>query len=319
MTHRSNPSLLRFACVPALLALLTISWSATSASAQLRVVTTTTDLGDLARTIGGSRVTVETICQGKQDPHHVQARPSYMVTLSRADLLVAAGLDLEAAWLPALVRGARNPEIAPGSPGYFDASSAITPIDVPASVDRSQGDVHPNGNPHYWLDPERVKHVVRALAARLSQLDPEGSAQYQKKSTELMQRLDAAIARWQKALAPYRGMKLVSYHKTFDYFLQRFGLLAIGYVEERPGIPPSPAHLSRLITAMRSQGVTLLLHEALFERGASDIVASRSDARVLVLPTSVGGDAAATSYERLIDSIVRAVAAELQKQAGGKS
>ncbi len=282
------------------------------ARADLRVVTTTTDLADLARAVGGEHVEVESICKGEQDPHYVQARPSYMVKLSRADLLISVGLDLEVAWLPSLVRGARNPAINPGKPGHLEASRAIKPIEVVGgAVDRSKGDIHPRGNPHYWLDPHNGKAIARLIAGRMKQLDPEHGAAYEANLQRFLAQLDAAIARWQKRMAPLRGKRVVSYHATFNYFIQRFGLQQSGYVESKPGIPPAPAHLAQLIVQMRKERVGTILHEAYHDRGASNLVAKRSGAAVLELPTSVGGARGASSYIGLIDHLVARTARAL--------
>lgn len=281
-----------------------------AAHAELRVVTTTTDLGDLVRTVGGDRVHVDTVCSGTQDPHYVQARPSYMVTLSRADLVVSVGLELEVGWLPALVSGARNPDINPGHTGYFEAGSAIKPIDVPVGpVDRASGDIHPLGNPHFWLDPENAKLVAQAIADRMAALDATNAAFYQDNARAFSESIDRAMLRWRKAMAPYQGAKVVSYHRTFNYFFNRFGLVGAGYIEERPGIPPAPAHLVRLIAKMRADKVPVIFHENYYDRTASDLVGKRANAQVLVLPTSVGGTLAASSYEKLIDTLVDAFVA----------
>ncbi|MDP7112946.1 MAG: metal ABC transporter substrate-binding protein, partial [Myxococcota bacterium] len=206
------------------------------AGAVMRVVTTTTDLAALVREVGGARVRVTAICKGGQDPHHLRARPGHMVLLSRADLLVAVGLELEVGWLPLLVQGARNPAINPGRPGYLDASTAITAIEVPrGGVDRSGGDVHAFGNPHYWLDPENGRKVAALVAHRLARLDPGGSAHFEARRKAFDARLVAAIARWTRAMAPRRGTPVVSYHRTFSYLFARFGLRQAGTVEERPG------------------------------------------------------------------------------------
>lgn len=279
--------------------------TASPAWAELRIVTTTTDLGDFARTIGGNRVRVDTICNGIQDPHYVQARPSYMVTLSRADLLLAVGLDLEVGWLPALIAGARNPDINPGRRGYFEAATAITPIDVPSgAVDRSRGDIHPRGNPHFWLDPENAKLAVRAITERMTEVDPDNASFFRGNLRAFNERIDRAMGRWSRTMAPYRGTKIVSYHRTFNYFHSRFGLVGVGYIEERPGIPPAPAHLARLIRQMRADSVPVIFHERYYDRATSDMVGGRTSARVLVLPTSVGGIPSASSYELLMDHII---------------
>lgn len=286
--------------------LAAFGWSL-PASAQLQVVTTTTDLGDFARTIGGDRVHVETICHGSQDPHYVQAKPSYMVTLSRADLLLSVGLELEIGWLPSLIQGARNPDINPGHAGFLEAASFVKPIEVPRGpVDRSHGDIHPLGNPHYWLDPDNAKRIASGIAGRLASLDPPGAATFKRNLAAFNARIDRALARWTAALAPYKSTKVASYHATFNYFFHRFGLTSIANLEDRPGIPPSPAHLADVVRQMREQGVHVIFHEPYYDEAVSKLVASRADARVLVLATSVGGATGASNYEQLIDQLVNA-------------
>lgn len=309
---------LRMLLPAAIVAALLISAMPSSASAQssLRVVTTTEDLAAIAREVGGSRVQVDAICRGVEDPHAIQARPSYMVKLSRADLLIAVGLELEVGWLPSLIQGARNPKIRPGSAGYLDASSAIRPIEIAhGSVDRSAGDVHRLGNPHYWLDPQNGKLIAKKLAQKLSAIDPSGAADYTQRLSAFEKRIDAAMAHWQKALAPYRGAKVVTYHKTFNYFLQRYGLVGLDTIETRPGIPPTASHLASLIGTMRSQRVRVILHETFYDRATSELVARKSGAQLLVLPSSVGGVSSVRSYEQLIDYLV----AQLQKALAAAS
>lgn len=284
-----------------------IAWLCTSlsASADLRIVTTTTDLGYLARVIGGERVRVDTLCQGTQDPHFVQARPSYMVTLSRADLLLAVGLELEVGWLPALIQGARNPSINPGRPGYLEASSAIRPIDIPeGGADRSRGDVHPLGNPHFWLDPLNVKRMAHALSDRMAALEPANAKLFRNNERAFLERLDKKTKEWTDRMAPFKNSKIVSYHATFNYFHQRFGLRGIGYLEDRPGIPPSPAHLVQIMRRMREERVSVIFHESYYDRATSDMVGSRTSVKVLVLPTSIGGAKGIATYEQLIDHLV---------------
>ncbi len=292
---------------PILCALATLG-IAPAADAALKVITTTTDLADLTRKVGGDRVDVEAICHGDQDPHFVEARPSYMVDLSRADLVVAVGLDLEIGWLPALLQGARNPDINPGRSGFLDASTAIVPIEVPrGQVDRSQGDVHPRGNPHYWLDPENAMRVATAIGDRLARLDPEGADDYRSRTRAYVRRLAAKLAGWRAALLPLAGAKVVSYHRTFNYFLARFDLHAVDYMEPRPGIPPSASHLAQVIGRMKREGVNLVLHENFYEPRASRMVAARADATLVILPTSVGGVRGTGSYIALIDHLVSAL------------
>ena len=297
MSYRIVGFVLTFACV--------VLFAAAPARAEVRVVTTTTDLGWIVRLVGGNRVHVDTICKGSQDPHFLQAKPSYMVMLNRADLLVAVGLELEVGWLPALILGARNPDVNPGRPGYLEAATAITPIDVPrGGIDRSRGDVHPFGNPHFWLDPVNVKLAAKALANRLAQIDPAGAPAYRANLATLDGRIDRGLKRWQATMAPFRGTKIASYHATYNYFHSKFGLDPIGYLEDRPGIPPSPAHLADLIGQMRTAGVKVIFHESFYDRSASKLVADRTGAQVLVLPTSIEGVPGVWSYEQLMDHIV---------------
>jgi zinc/manganese transport system substrate-binding protein len=279
--------------------------SARPARAELRIVTTTTDLAYFALTIGGNRVHVEAICQGAQDPHFVQARPSYMVTLSRADLVIAIGLELEVGWLPSLLQGARNPAINPGHKGYLEAATAIHAIDVPqGAVDRSRGDIHPFGNPHFWLDPLNAKLAAHAIADRMVQLDAADAKLFRANEAAFEKRIDQKMQQWTAKMAPFKGTKITSYHATFNYFHYRFGLDDIGYLEDRPGIPPSPAHLVDLIARMRTQHVPVVFHESFYDQSTSNMVGARAGAKVLVLPTSVGGASGTDTYERLIDYLI---------------
>lgn len=285
-----------------------------AASATVRVVATTTDLADIAGAVGGDLVRVEAICAGAQDPHFVQARPSYMVTLSRADLLVSVGLDLEVGWLPSLIAGARNPRIAPGGDGYFEAASVVTPIGVvTGAIDRSAGDVHPDGNPHYWLDPHNAGPIARGIAEALSRVDAGNAGAYRANAEAFAARVEARLEGWAAALAPHRGAEVVSYHQTFDYLLARYGLVVVGVVEDRPGIQPSPAHVADLTRLMRDRGVRVILNEVFFDASVSQRIAADAGARVLVLPTSVGGVASVDDYVALIDHLVAALASALEE------
>lgn len=289
-----------------------------AAQAELRIVTTTNDLGYLARAIGGKDATVDTICKGAQDPHFVQAKPSYMVTLSRANLVVAVGLELEVGWLPLLLQGARNPEVSPGHRGYYEAGAAITPIDVPSgAIDRSKGDLHPYGNPHFWLDPENTKLAAKGIAAKMAELDPDHAASYTANLGALLSRLDAASKRWSATMAPFKGTKIVTYHATFNYFYRRYGLEALGYVEEKPGIPAGASHLAALIRQMQAAKVPVLFHESYYDEATSKLVAERSGARLIVLPTSVGGAEGVDSYEALMDRLVSSFEKAMLEQRRG--
>src|SRR3954462_13511843 len=212
------------------------------ATAQLRVVATTPDLAAVAREIGGDRVNVVALAKPTEDPHFVDAKPSFIVTLNRADALIEGGAELELGWLPPLMENARNGKIAAGAPGHIVASEGIRLLEIPTSFDRSKGDVHSLGNPHFMIDPVNVKIVARNIADHLAQIDPKSAATYRGNITRFNARLDAKFADWQKALATYRAARIVTCHKDFVYLAQRFGLTIVDELEPKPGIAPSPAH-----------------------------------------------------------------------------
>ncbi len=275
--------------------------------AAVRVVTTTTDLASLVESVGGDHVRVEALCPAERDPHHVEARPSYMVTVSRADLVVAVELELEVGWLPGLLAGARNPDVQPGRDGYLDASTLITPLHAYGSTDRSQGDIHPDGNPHYLLDPDNAVAVARGLAERLAQLDPDNAGDYRSNAEAFAETVSGLDEEWRARLSAHAGSPVVSYHQTFDYLLEHFGLEPIAYVEDRPGIPPSPSHLASLGREMSEQGVAVVLHESFYDDRVSARLAGGSGAAVLNLPVSVGGAPGADDYASLIEHLVSAL------------
>lgn len=280
------------------------------AFAAVKVVTTTEDLAALAREVGGTRIDVSAIARGDLDPHFVEPKPSYMVKLSTADLVVSVGLDLEIGWLGSLIQGARNPRIQTGSKGFLDASVAIEPIGVPTgTVDRSKGDVHPQGNPHYWLDPENGRAVARLIAGRLTQLDPANAAAYQESLADFERRLDVKKAEWATKMAPLRGAKVVAYHRTFDYFTTFYGMETVGFVEPRPGIPPTPSHTLQLASAAKAAGARFIFVEPYHDPSNAGPIATASGAKVVVLPTSVGAEAQIESYFDLYDAIVRRLTA----------
>ena len=283
---------------------------ASSAQASLRVVTTTTDLKALVEAVGGEHVRVQSICKANQDPHYVQARPSFMVTLRDADLLVHVGLDLEIGWLPLLVDGARNPNIRAGRAGSLNLGESIKVLGVPATTDAALGHLHPRGNPHYWLDPVRFRSLVPVVAQRLIQLMPAQTKSLQQRADAYGAKLDKAIAAWAKRMAPLQGIKVLTYHDTFLYFLKRYGLVGAGVLENKPGVPPSPRHLARLIQQARSEKIPLLLHESFHNRKPSGLVADRSGAQLVVLPVSVGAEPGTQDYVRFMDRLVEHLVAK---------
>lgn len=287
--------------------------AATAMSAPIKVVTTLTPQGSIAAAVGGDLVRVETIARAEQDPHFVDARPSYMLKLRDADLVIVNGLDLEAGWAPLLIQGARNPRILPGQPGYLDASANIARIDVPRDgVGREAGDVHAMGNPHYWLDPANGVTMAATIAARLSELYPEYRAEFERRATEfsrrLLEKLHDPQHGWLANMAPYRGRSVITFHKSWGYFLNRFGLNDVGHLEPLPGIPPTPKHLLSLIQVAGARHVRVLLVEPYYNLAAAELVAKKTGAVVLQLPNQPTDSAGAESYFSLFDRLTGEIA-----------
>jgi zinc/manganese transport system substrate-binding protein len=292
-----------------LAALLALAGPAT-AQRQLHVVTSTTDLADLAREVCGNRCTVVHISEGYQDPHFVEAKPSFILQLRGADVFAFVGLDLEAGWMPLLVQGARNPRINPGGTGSLDVSRAIQVLDrAQGNVDRSQGDVHPGGNPHYWLDPENGRRIARLFRDRFSQLSPADAQTFARNYTAWETRLNTAERAWAGQLAQIRGKPVVAWHTSWRYLAQYTGMNIVGFMEPRPGVPPSPSHLAGLIATIRRTGAKIIIMEPFYDRRTADLVAQRSGARVVVLPPSVGGVQTITDYIQLMQYDVAQIAA----------
>ncbi|GJL79838.1 MAG: adhesin [Nitrospinaceae bacterium] len=281
--------------------------------AKINVVTTTEDIASIVREVGGNRVAVQSIARGYQDPHVVEAKPSYMLKINRADLLAYQGLELEVGWLPLLIQGGRNKKVMPGQLGHLDVSHAITPLEVPAGqLDRSMGDVHPLGNPHYTLNPENGLLIAAVIAERLSQLDPSGSQSYQANLEKFRQRLKAKVVEWKSRLEKFKGSKVVTYHTTWSYLLDFFKIESVGAIENRPGIPPSGRHLAELATLMNQTGTKVILQANYFDDEFSQLLASKTEATVLALPVAVGGTEEAqdtfTLFEILVDKLEKAFA-----------
>ena len=274
----------------------------TAAQAKLNVVATTEDLAAIAREVGGDRITVEALARGYQDPHFVEAKPSFILKLQKADLLIVVGRELEVGWLPPLIQQSRNAKVQAGANGYLDASLHARILDIPqGQITRAMGDVHPSGNPHYWLDPENGKLIARDIAAKLSELRPNDKAYFEQRATDFSSRIDAGMKRWQAAMAPFKGLKVVTYHRSYPNFVDRFGLDVVGYVEPRPGIPPSPGHTLDLINEMKRQQIKVILMEPYFDQKTPNSIASQTGAKVVVLPPSVGGEKSITDYIKLFD------------------
>jgi zinc/manganese transport system substrate-binding protein len=289
------------------LAIIAVTLSAPFAHAEVKVVASVPDLAALTKEVGGPNVSVKTLSLPTQDPHFVDAKPSLALELNRADLLVLVGLDLEIGWLPTLVVGARNAKIQPGTPGYLDCSQFVHRLDVPAaSVDRSHGDIHPGGNPHYLYDPRAAAAVAQGIAARLGEIDPAHRAAYDANRDALLARLAAARTRWEKRMAPYRGAPIVAYHKTWSYVADWLGLDQVGFLEPKPGIPPNPQHVASLLGLARSRKVRLVVQESYYPDAASKLVSEKIPAP-LVLVHGGSNFAAGESYEQHIDGMVEAL------------
>jgi len=257
--------------------------------AQLKVVTSTTDLASIAEAVGGSKVKVNHVSEGYQDPHYVDAKPSFILQLKSADVFAFVGLDLEIGWMPLLMQGARNTKIQQGGTGYLDVSQVITVLDRPSgNVDRSQGDVHPLGNPHYWLDPENGRRIARLFKRKFSELDPKNEDVYEKNRDDFESRLNAAERGWQAQLTQIKGKPIVAYHTSWKYLADYTGVNIVGFMEPKPGVPPSPSHLASLILQMKRTGAKAIIMEPFYSRKDADFVASKTGATVLILPPSVG-------------------------------
>lgn len=294
--------------------LLAVGVAAAPAAAQrqLKVVTSTTDLADIAREVCGARCQVVHISEGYQDPHFVEAKPSFILQLRGADVFAFVGLDLEVGWMSLLIDGARNPRIRRGGTGYLDVSTAIPVLDrAQGGVDRSQGDVHPAGNPHYWLDPENGRRIARLFRDRFTRLDAAGAAVYARNTQAFEARLAAAERGWQPQLARIRGKPVVAWHTSWRYFAAYNGMNIVGFMEPKPGVPPSPSHLAGLIATMRRTGARVIVMEPFYDRRTADFVAQRTGATVLVLPPSVGGVRGINDYIQLMQHDIRQLAEAL--------
>lgn len=288
------------------------------AQGKFNVVATTEDLAAIAREVGGDRISVDSIAKGYQDPHFVEAKPSFILKLQKADVLIVVGRELEIGWLPPLIQQSRNSKVQVGADAYLDASLTAKILDLPqGQITRAMGDVHPLGNPHYWLDPENGKLVARAIADKLSRLRPNDRAFFEQRLSDFSARVSEGEKRWAATLAPYKGVKVVTYHRSFPNFADRFGLDIVGYVEPKPGIPPSPQHTLDLEGEMKRLNVKIVLVEPYFDLKTPNAIGRDTGAQVLVMPPSVGGVKDVTDYIKLFDYDVGLLANAL-KQAGVK-
>jgi len=282
---------------------------AVDAAAKLRVIATIPDLKALAEAVGGDLVEVESLARGNQNPHDLEVRPSLMVKIRRADAIIVNGLELDQ-WADAVIRGANNAAVVPGSPGYIDASRGVPVIDVPTTrVDRSMGDVHPYGNPHYTLDPGLAPTVTQSIVEGLARLAPEHRATFERQRQAFVARLEPALGRWQTALAPLKDARIVVYHNNLGYFFKRFGLTQLGTIEDRPGIPPSPTHLARLVREMKETRTrVVIVLESWSDQKLAARLAAETGARVAIINTKLGTFSGPEAYISSVDANVTALA-----------
>jgi ABC-type Zn uptake system ZnuABC Zn-binding protein ZnuA len=335
-----------------IMVMLVLAFLASGArGAALRVVTTTTDLASIAQEVGGERLTVTSLQDGRRDPHFLQAKPSHILLARRADLWICVGMGLEVGYEPVIIDSSRNRRIRRGQPGYLDVSARVRRLDVPTrAVDRSMGDVHPEGNPHYWLDPWNGRVIAEEIAERLGVLDPAGEGEYRRGLAAFERRLDAAmfgeeaveriggerlwelqrgggleaaaqeagvdLGGWWSLLAPARGAAVISHHRSWNYLLDRFGLVLAAELEPKPGIPPSSSHLADVVRIARARGVKAILVEPFYSRKAAEFVAQRAGATVVQVANATGGTPEAEDYASMLDAAIRGLAGALVGEEG---
>lgn len=343
-------------CCVVVLSIWLVAFGLSSARAQqepLRVAATVPELGSLVRAIGGDQVTVVVFAKGTEDAHFVEAKPSFIKDLSQADVYIQAGLELEVGWAPVLLQNARNSKVVPGASGYVDAASVITPLDVPTGpVDRSMGDVHPAGNPHYLTDPLNGLQVARLLRDKLSALRPEKQAYFEERYTAFRRRVGAALVGeilaqkydvaklallfehgrlaaflqsqneanllggWLGQMLPYAGTKVVADHNVWPYFTQRFGLTLRGFMEPKPGVPPTTRHLQELVQTMQAEKIGVILTTAYYDPRHAQFLAQHTGARVVAMAHQVGARPGTDDYLGMVDYDIRQLVAALGSSSG---
>jgi zinc/manganese transport system substrate-binding protein len=281
---------------------------------KIRVVATTPDLASIAREIGGAAVDVVALAKPTEDPHFVDAKPSHIVTLNRADVLIEGGAELELGWLPPLLESSRNAKIAAGASGRVVASHGIQMMDIPTTFDRAKGDVHALGNPHFVIDPLNAKVVAAEITEHLSLVAPPSAAVFQANLAKFNATVDAKLAGWQKQLAPFKGAKIVTYHKDFVYLAARFGLEVVETLEPKPGIAPSPAHLAQVIQTMKATSARVILVQPYQNRKTAETVARQTGAVVLDMPQQPGARSDTQTYFAMMDNLVTTLANALGAQ-----
>jgi zinc/manganese transport system substrate-binding protein len=298
-----------FKCFVASFCLFAVLAFTSQAEAKLNVVTTTPDLAVVISEVGGDHVSVQSLSKGTQDPHFLEAKPSFMVKVNRADLMVSTGLELEIGWLPPIIQGARNPNVMPGSEGYLEVGQFITPIELPSTkVTRAEGDVHPFGNPHFMLDPIRAGQVAVGIAGHLAEMDPDHAAIYKENASKLKTRLEEKTKAWQKRIAKSGVTEVVTYHKTLNYFLDRFGIGNPINLEPKPGIPPTAQHIMEVIRVVKEKNIKLVMIENFYDKSFADkIVSEVPKIKVDTIPVEVGGDPSIKTLDDLYEHLVSVI------------
>jgi zinc/manganese transport system substrate-binding protein len=285
---------------------------AANTQAKLNVVATTADLGAIAREIGGDQITLTTLAKPTEDPHFVDAKPSFIVKLNRADVVVEGGAELEIGWLPALLDQARNQKIVAGAPGHVNCAQGVQLLDVPATLDRSRGDIHAAGNPHFAISPSNGKIVAQNIAAAFAENDPANAGVYRANLKAFTTALDAKLVAWRQKLAPFKGRGVVAYHDSWPYFAQEFGLKIDLFLEPKPGIPPTPSHLAEVIMRMKEQHVRVIIVDAYLNRRTAETVARETGATVVPVTQFPGGiKGTEGGYIQLVDQLVNSLVAAL--------
>jgi len=286
-----------------------------SGQAKLNVVATTPDFGAIAREIGNDLVQVNVLAKPTEDPHFVDPKPSYIVKLSKADILIEGGAELEMGWLPPLIDGARNSKIELGKPGRILCAEGLALLEVPTTLDRSKGDIHALGNPHFMTDPMNARHAAERICDAFSTLDQEHSAVYRQRLDAFNERLDEKLAAWKKQLEPFQGKRLVAYHNSWPYFANRFGVRIDLFLEPKPGIPPTPAHLAEVVTTMKRENIGVIIIEPYQNRKTAETVSEKTNATILEFTQYPGGvKGTEVGYIELIDYLVNTLDTALSKE-----
>jgi len=283
-----------------------------SSGATIHVVTTTMDTKSITEIIGGNKVDVFSIATGYQNPHFVDPKPSYIIKLSNADMYVTLGLDLEAGWSPSLLTASRNVKIQRGADAYVDASIGVPLMQVPSSINRAEGDIHAFGNPHYWLDPMNGKIIARNICNGLERVSPENRNYFEANLKIFEEQIDARLKAWSAEMAAFRGAKVIAYHNEWVYFETRFGLHIVDFMEPKPGIPPTPSQLVKIIKEVKENSIKIIITSPYFTASSSDVVSQQTGAKTLVMATSVGAFPSIKTYYDLFDYDIKLLASGLK-------